>query len=194
MCFYCTKTSHSDGLMLSHLRRWHGKKAFTVRIRTLDEKTGVLGYKSKHFRDRSNRPIILNDLVNYHINYVDLQQGQMKKSRRVLQTKSPKKKSTHSQDTPFEEAANLIPEVIKVLEEEERAEDFVAVLRKIHKRELNDNVALQLLLDIGQKLRQQNPKRIRYTDRTKKFWLAFSKLGKGKMRRFMAGGRKNGMH
>ena len=75
---------------------------------------------------------------------------------------------------------------------ENRAENFVEVLRSIKKGNMKDNIHFQMLLDVGRRIKQKNPRGIRYSEKTKKFWLAFSKLGKGKMIHFMAGGRKGG--
>ena len=63
-----------------------------------------------------------------------------------------------------------------------RADDFGAVLKAIVSGDLLDNIALHLLLDVGTFLKQSTCHRMRYSQTSKDFWLAVSKLFKGRRR------------
>ena len=53
-----------------HFETYHGEKVFTVRVRMLDDQTGVLLYRSKHFNINSH------DIANCS---VDLESGTFKR-------------------------------------------------------------------------------------------------------------------
>ena len=75
MCYHCPTTASSDTKMMSHYHKWHPCAPFSVRVRHLDEKTGVLGFKSKHFKDNDKKTITLEYLQKFVVTGIDIQQG-----------------------------------------------------------------------------------------------------------------------
>ena len=64
------------------------------------------------------------------------------------------------------------------LESMGRANDFGAVLKASVSGNLLDNMALHLLLDVGTFLKQSTCHSMRYSQTSKDFWLAVSKIFK----------------
>ena len=52
LCNYCTKSTSNTPDILRNYSTYHGEKVFTVSVRMLDDPTGVLLYRSKHFQGR----------------------------------------------------------------------------------------------------------------------------------------------
>ena len=88
----------------------------------------------------------------------------------------------------------LLPKVVELMQSVGRNDDFVAVLKAISDKTLSvNNIALHLLLDIGQFLRQNTVYNIRYHQTTLNFWTVFHKLFKGKGIRFFRGLKAGGL-
>ena len=186
MCYHCTKTSNSDGLMLSHLRRWHRSKELKVRVQILDATSGIKCYQTKIF------PISISQLDQYDVISINFKEGKIIKRNKYKPTHSATKFKDHcAKDVGdlLREATSLIPDVLAALGKEDNArqEDFVQVLRSIHAGMLSQNISLMLHLDVGHRMGLNKPTSMRYAQETKRFWLAFRKLGRGKMSRFMTG-------
>ena len=94
-------------------------------------------------------------------------------------------------DSEIIELNKLLPDVISALKEMGREQDFVSVLRNIADRKITRNVALHLLLDVGQFLRQETVHGMRYSEVTKDFWTLVQKMFKGKGVRFFLGIKRN---
>ena len=70
----------------------------------------------------------------------------------------PNIKLSQYQYEHLEETKKLIPDIIQELEMENRAENFVEVLRSIKKGNMKDNIHFQMLLDVGRRIKQKNPR------------------------------------
>ena len=82
----------------------------------------------------------------------------------------------------------FIPDVIVKLKEVGRCEDFISILQGINGDQLSvNNIALNLLLDIGMYLRADSPNAVRYSETSHSFWLVIKKLFRGKAIRFFSG-------
>ena len=66
-------------------------------------------------------------------------------------------------------------------------------MRNIAAKEITGNIALHLLLDVGQFLRQQTVHAFRYKEVTKDFWTLVQKLFNGKGVRFFSGSKGAGV-
>ena len=79
--------------------------------------------------------------------------------------------SSDSTSPDIKEIINVIPSVIEILNtiepKMERAKDFVSLLKNIQNGKLVDNIALHLLLDVGQFLRNETVNSIRYSQTTR---------------------------
>ena len=95
-------------------------------------------------------------------------------------------------DSDYKTLIKLIPRVISVLKEMQRSEDFISVLESIAPKKLQGNIALHLLLDVGQFLRQDTVHSMRYSETTKEFWTLVHKMFKGKAVRFFTGEKGEG--
>ena len=84
---------------------------------------------------------------------------------------------------------NSIPHVLKSLEKdgENRESDLVAVHTKIYDGDMSSDLALMLILDGGRRMRVKHPNVMRYTGQSRRWWLAYSKLGRGTMHRLASG-------
>ena len=143
--------------MLSHVRRWHRSKQLKVRVRMLNDSTGLLYYQTKNF------PIIISDLDKYNIISADFQDGKITKRKKQSNSGTKIKPQKDAGDL-LGEATALIPDVLAALGEGQdgRQEDFVQVLRSIHDGKMSNNLSLMLLLDVGNKFKQKHPKCMRY--------------------------------
>ena len=103
------------------------------------------------------------------------------------------------QGNELEEAhiKSVLTEVIKVMEEAGRKEDFFSVLQKVADGKLHpSNLSLQLMLDMGKFLSVNDAHSVRYNQLTKDFWSMVKTLFHGKatniFRGYMAEGNQNG--
>ena len=206
LCYYCTKATSAENEILHHLDHYHPMEKLSVRARILCEKSGKYLYQSKHF------PILCNEMKGFAI---DIANGKLKKLHTntnegqplqkqhlsdkdsveiELPTNDPcyesKEDNTAQGETDWRNVMDIIPEVMDIMKSEGRDEDFCAVLEGIMSGTLTQNIALHFLLDVGQFLRQPSVHSMRYSETSKKFWLAISKLFKGKGIRFFRGRRE----
>ena len=84
--------------------------------------------------------------------------------------------------------ADLLPRVLMGLKETNRENDFVSVIKCLASGKLSmNNIALSLLLDLGQYLNQQSSTQMRYSQTSLDFWVVVQKLFKCKGVRFFTG-------
>ena len=96
--------------------------------------------------------------------------------------------------TNFSELYSILPDVINVLKEMQRYDDFVTVMKCIRERILTENIALHLLLDIGNFYSKDSINAVRYSNETLEFWLTVQKLVKGKGVNFFRGFKAQGLN
>ena len=103
---------------------------------------------------------------------------------------SPTASTSTSTETPDldEKLRMLLPEVLDILKQIGRCDDFISVLESIVSGKLDvKNMALHLLLDVGQFLNANAPSGMRYLKTSLDYWLVIQKLFKGKGFRFFRG-------
>ena len=96
--------------------------------------------------------------------------------------------------TDFLELYSILPDVINVLKEMQRYDDFVTVTKCIRERILTENIAFHLLLDIGNVYSKYSINAVRYSNETLEFWLTVQKLFKGKGVNFVRGFKAQGLN
>ena len=74
-----------------------------------------------------------------------------------------------------------------------RACDFISVLNGIINGDLNGNISVPLLLDVGHFIRQGSVHSVRYSDTTKTFWTLVQTLFMGRGIRFYKGLKGDGL-
>ena len=91
-------------------------------------------------------------------------------------------------DSDIKSIQDLVPGLISMMEAVGRREDFVKKLKSIADKTLDiQNIALSLLLDIGQFLNCNTVNSMRYHQTSLDFWSVFHKIFRGKGIRFMRG-------
>ena len=76
----------------------------------------------------------------------------------------------------------VLPSVIDALEKMGRLEYFVSLLNCISSNTITENIALNLILDVGQFYRQSTISNMRYRDESIAFWATVQKLFKRKQK------------
>ena len=84
--------------------------------------------------------------------------------------KSPKLEDFTGPSEITSDMADIFADVIRVMKEIGRTEDFIGALTNIANGKLRGNIALHLLLDVGQFLRQETLHSMRYSNISKDFW------------------------
>lgn len=208
MCYYCTKKTSSDVDIINHLTENHQDNEFCFWQSFLNENTGLLCYQAKHFQmkcsDLKGKKISLDPCVptlrvkreaNITIITEMNEQDEEKTGGNDFDDEGTKTEDDASMENMYpdgnnddlQELTEMLPEVIDVLKGMGRTEDFVSVLQSIRDETLNNNIALHLLLDIGQFLRQSTVHSMRYSKISINFWLLVQKLFKRKATRFFRG-------
>ena len=185
---------------MDHNIRCHPNSLLIVKRQEFDDKKGLFYKRSLHFGIKSETLQNKKYAVDFHNtiirlkreNHGDVIHDNPKHSR--LTTEIEKNElaisTGNSGDNTWEEIKDLIPDVMRVLDETGRAEDFKTILSGIQTRALDKNIALQLLHDVGQYMRQSaasSAHSMRYNDISVKFWLLIQKLFHGKAVRFFRG-------
>lgn len=99
-----------------------------------------------------------------------------------------KSKADEKECTRDDTLQELFGKTNKLFEETGRGDDFKAVLRALSNGTLNpQNIAVHLLLDIGNLLSSSSFKNVRYSDTTLDFWAVVYKMFRGKATRFFRG-------
>ena len=188
--------------MLEH----HGGENFSVRKKVYDETIGLVSYKSKHFNvkcdylsEKRRRGCKINidyNNVTFRIKRPPASKAMEDEDSEYVNSASPlacsgtpseSSESVDSETVTMQSILDLLPDVLNVMNEMERSPDFISVLKAIADRKLQGNIALHLLLDVGQFLRQNTVYSMRYHPVTREFWTLVHKLFKGKGLRFFTG-------
>ena len=201
MCYFCTKVSGSPNELVHHQLKYHQCEGhtFSLRRRVLSEKSGVFIYESQHYNitlaDLAKRlhecksVIIDTDNVNIRFKRESMAGVCEDKKDNTL----PRSEHADTDDTDLKpdveaQLLKILPQVLEALTNIGRRDDFVSVISSLASGELSvDNMALNLLLDIGRYLSCECTKQMRYTRTSLDFWLIIQKLFKGKAIRFFRG-------
>ena len=136
-------------------------------MRYLDELDGQIVYRSHKFDlscDYLARQIEEGKTLT-----IDFSSLEIKYRKRANQTISEPSSSSQEHgetnddhDTTYDTIISLIPSVVEVLRNMDRADDFISVLDSLSKGVIEHNIALHLLLDVGKFLRQNTVTTMRY--------------------------------
>lgn len=140
--------------------------------------------------DLANNSIISNKRppsTNNLNNDCSIKKLKSEDSNEVSKNKEVSIESPLSQDDHMEQLAKIVPDVVNVLNDLGRSDDFGSVLKAIGNGQIKDNIALHLLLDIGQYLRHDSSKHMRYSKTTIDFWTLVQKIIHGKGMRILEG-------
>ena len=201
MCYFCAKTSNEDTDILHHELMYHmtGEPNFSIRVKGIDENTGDVIYRSQHYH------VKLSDIKDWldsgdklTINTTKVILQFKRTSKDLVVDESDTREDTEENtdkgnDEDMEDKfRQLLPEVIDFLKETDRSDDFVSVLECILNGKINvRNIALNLLLDLGQYLNQSSSGQMRYSQTSLDFWLIIKKMFKGKGIQFFSGNMMN---
>jgi hypothetical protein len=89
---------------------------------------------------------------------------------------------------------SLLSDELESLHKMNRYDDFVSVLKCIFEGIMTDNIAFQLLMDVGNFDSKDTVKNTRDTDQTLTFWITVKKLFKGKDINFFRGFKRQGLN
>ena len=96
------------------------------------------------------------------------------------------------EESDMQKLEKILPDVVHSLNDMGQADDFSSVLQAIAKGKIQNNIALHLLLDVGQLLRQDTPHSMRYNQTSLDFWTLLMKVVHGKGMRLLEG--ENGVY
>ena len=187
MCYYCETGACLPQILLNHIleNHEHDKNRVSFRVRKISPDTGCWYYQSVHFpvslveiKDRlaqGFKPFL--DVTNNTIRF--------KRSFDEHEVHVTHEKQNEPSDS---KSSNILEDVLNVMASIGREDDFLSILHSLVSGELSpDNIALHLLLDVGQFLRQPKVNCMRYSNVSKDFWLIVMKMFKGRGLRFFRG-------
>jgi hypothetical protein len=192
MCYFCPKVSDEIGILLHTIETHDACSTFSMRKSVFDEKIGCNAYRSQHF------PVRISEIKLYHekgftfnINTETSRITFRRKHDDLNQYNSLDghlNDKIHHKATQTENADiySLLSDGLESLHEMNRYDDFVSVLKCICEGIMTDNIAFQLLMDVG--------KNTWYTDQTLAFWVTVKKLFKGKGINFFRGLKGQGLN
>lgn len=160
MCYFCPLEANANDI-LTHTISCHniGDNKFSIRQRQLDEKLGISVYRSLHFNWQIST-FKLNDYKNQGIILrLDTDQRKIPFKRKIVETQTKQNEDKRDLTKTCEqsiqttildtELCQLLQDVSSILKENDRYQDFLCVLKCIADKTLVDNIALHLLLDVG---------------------------------------------
>jgi len=182
--------------MMKHLATYHAKRKLSVRHRWLDEASGILGYKSLHF-DSICGLVSTVDFLNSRVTVkkrpqIVCDEESYKKVKTDMPSDLSLKCGPVQEESDMQKLEKILPDVVHTLNNMGRADDFGSVLQAIANGKIQNNIALHLLLDVGQFLRQDTPQSMRYNQTSLDFWTLMMKVVHGKGMRLLEG--ENGVY
>ena len=183
----CNKQTDSFEEMLEHFLKNHTGRIL-MRKFVLNEEDGCAGYKSIHF----------NVTTQYILSRKDTSKAYVDEESMTIRFKRINKESPQIQELPIADMPeqpdkhqfdeSILKVILEKMDHIGRDNDFKNLLNSIANGKLPlSNIALHLLLDIGQILSQRKVNSMRYSDLTLDFWLVVSRLFKAKGLRFFRG-------
>ena len=202
MCYYCTKTAQHDWEIFDHEVKHHKdeSKKFSMRIRSVDEASGYVIYKSQHYDITLSH--IEKRIHNGDKVVIDGENRKLRFKRFVQEEDIESYDHDNETDIKHIEPEHeseigkrfyeLLPHVIEMLRGNGRREDWISVLECVLNGKISvNNIALNLLLDLGQYLNQSSSGQMRYSKTSLDFWLVVKKIFRGKGIRFFTGSKNH---
>lgn len=202
MCYYCPTQQHTIDNLLDHYFRNHANDKLKLRKRDLDSEDGTVKYIAVHFginvKDFKDR---IEKGQTYNINFetTTIQFKRKHSDKTIPDDQSSKRQlldntdntENEKQETKFQADGKDIEtfkSALEVLKTHGNSDNFMAVLTLLSNGTLHpSNIALHLLLDIGNLLSQASFTQVRYSKTTLDFWAIVHRLFKGKATRFFRG-------
>ena len=198
MCYVCQFLGNADNVLEHSLSCHQPNSKFSLRQQIFDEQLGQIAYKSLHF------PWTISKLKEHRENGVNLkidtERRKISFKRKYTDVKNQScassttsDKSTQTSNKADDEISKLHKKVKQILKEKGRYEDYISVLKCIADNTLTDNIALHLLLDVGNFYSKKSISCLRYSEETLAFWVTVKKLFKGKGINFFRGFKAQGI-
>ena len=179
--------------MLSHTLSTHNKdQQFSARKVVLDECTGRSAYRSIHYNVSIQE---IKRRIEQGTTPVFGSENKIRFKRKEPEVNINTTVTTQDSQTSTDncELSELIHDVIHVMNEHNRKEDFIHTLHAIRKGHLLQNVAFHLLLDIGLFYSQSSISNMRYSEQSLSFWMTVQKLFKSRGINFFRGYKADGI-
>ena len=158
MCYFCPKVSDEIGILLHTIETHDACSTFSMRKYVFDEKIGCNAYRSLHL------PVRISEIKSYHEKGFTFTIN-TKTSRITFKGKHDDlnqynpldghlNDKIHHKTTQTDNADmySLLSDGLESLHEMNRYDDFVSVLKCIGEGIMTDNIAFQLLMDVGNKI------------------------------------------
>lgn len=191
MCGFCTSGSDDSQVILQHILKKHRhENNIKIRRLELDPSTGKRVFISTYF----DAPGIMEAAPEKTL--IDFTEKIIRFKRPVEQIESDMEPMEVDQriDSKIidhfktvKHIQEILPETLKLLDDD-RINDFASVMDGLLGGTVSpDNVALQLLLDVGRYVRHESFSTMRYPKFSMDFWIVFYKIFKARAIRFMGG-------
>ena len=139
MCYYCMKVASSVYELADHQISYHINDKFTIKVKTLDDRTGNVVYRTQHYS------VSLEDTRKYELDgykfVVDTDAVEMRFKRTIEDECTHSEPATTNVNDPQsmtpEEQSNqqhmmeLLETVLKLLKDTDRDSHFISVLEAI---------------------------------------------------------------
>ena len=160
-------------------------KTFSLRQEQLDEVSGHMILISVHF-DVSLREIKERIDGNQKV-IIDIRSKRITFKRPITTPVAERCNNDVGIDTDHNFLYGLIPGVLERICEMNRLDDFISLLQAICDGKLQNNIALHLLLVIGQFYSLTDIRQMKYSNDSINFWLTLKKIFKGRGVNFFQG-------
>ena len=147
---------------------------FSIRQRIFDESIGHYAYRSIHVvidiieLKENHKKGYISNVNGEELNISFNRKLKVKPDCCEFQTDTiPTDKWTQ---TDLSELYSILPDIINLLKEMQRYDDFVTVMKCIRERILTENIAFHLLLDTGNFYSKNSINTVRYSNETLEFW------------------------
>ena len=154
VCYYCTKGSSSIADLVHHEIIHHTNQNLSIKIQTLDEKTGILGFKTQHYNQRLEeikkyesegyKIVVDTDTVQIRFKRIINKQTTKAETASVPEHLDVPEQNEQEQKHSQQKLLALLEEVLELLKDTDRDSHFISVLETIAagKRSMN-KIALQ---------------------------------------------------
>ena len=195
MCYVCdTKRAKAEDI-LNHCITAHISDNtdlfFTLRERRLCRTTGSYIYQTIRFGAKFS--FLRAQMRMKRKVYIDMDRQRVSVKRPADSPEKESGKNEQSMETENEEAYRVLPDVINKLNEMDRLDDFISVLKHIATGHLDTNIAFHLLLDVGRFYGCNVISDLRYDKITMEYWVTHWRLLKGKGINFHRGSKGEGL-
>ena len=188
LCYYCQQGAENFSDIISHLCEGHNREQIKFRSLELNEVTGKLGYRTKHFADTTAASHNITVTGDHELS--------------IVQRNSDTDEESHAFEEPDYDAVEAeisqlyetIPTVIEKLKQYGQLDLYIKWCNLVAANKFPlDNICYLLFLDVVQWFSSSQTSQMRYfQEETLNFWKVGYRLFHGKFLRFMGGPRNSG--